>query len=226
LYVALAIFMAGLVTIGFWPSYFGLLFTGGPALPLVVDIHAAVFTGWMALFLAQIVLAWTGNVAAHRRAGRWGIAYGALVVVVGVVVGIAGPILRVRAGDFTRDEMAAFLLAPLGDITLFACLFAAAAVYRRRPETHKRLMLLATVALIGPALVRIPAVQDSIPLLFGLAWLPVILAMLHDWRTRGRVHNAYLAGGLALLVVGSRMAAADSDAWMTIGRAILAVFSS
>ncbi len=65
---------------------------------------------------------------------------------------------HIQAGDFTRDEMAAFLLAPLGDIALFACLFVGAVLCRHKSETHKRLMLLATVVLMGPAVVRIPVV--------------------------------------------------------------------
>lgn len=224
LYLTLATFMVGLVTVGFWPTYFGLFLNGGLAVPLVVDIHAAVFAGWMALFVTQIVLAWSGRIAAHRRIGRWGLAYGGVVVVIGLVVGVAAPVLHIQAGDFTRDEMAAFLLAPLGDIALFACLFIGAALSRHKPETHKRLMLLATVVLVGPAVVRIPAVARSVPALLVVTWLPLIVAMLHDWRTRGRVHGSYLVGGLGLLVFAPRMALSQSDVWLTIGRVILAPF--
>ncbi len=98
LYVTLAIFMVGLVTVGFWPTYYGLFLGGGPAVPLVVDVHAAVFTGWMALFVTQVVLAWRGRIAAHRRIGRWGIAYGGIVVVMGLVVGVAAPVLHILRG--------------------------------------------------------------------------------------------------------------------------------
>ena len=54
-YVALSIFMVGIVFAGFWPSYYGPLMRGDADRPVVVHIHGAVFIGWMALVVAQLV---------------------------------------------------------------------------------------------------------------------------------------------------------------------------
>jgi hypothetical protein len=43
------------------------------------------------------------------------------------------------------------VIIPLGDMVLFAGFFIPAVIYRRRPEIHKRLMLLATTALLFAA---------------------------------------------------------------------------
>src|SRR5688500_19933235 len=85
-YIGLTLFLIATVVTGFWQSYFGTLLSGGVTRPLVMHLHAAVFTGWMALLLVQVMLAATGRVRAHRRVGKVGIACGVLWLVMGGVV--------------------------------------------------------------------------------------------------------------------------------------------
>ena len=42
-YLALSVFMVGLVLAGFWPSYYGALLSGAADRPLIIHIHGAVF---------------------------------------------------------------------------------------------------------------------------------------------------------------------------------------
>src|SRR6186997_1701276 len=185
-YLALSILMVAVVLVGFWPTYFGRMLRGDIARPLVVQIHGLVFVGWMALLIAQVVLAWRGRVQMHRRVGRWGIAYGVLVLVMGVIVGVAAPVIHVHAGEWTRDRGAGFLLVTFGDMVLFGSLFGAAVYYRRKPEIHKRLMLAATVALLFAAIGRMHFL-DPLPSVKAVVWLsPLLVGMLYDWKTRGR----------------------------------------
>jgi uncharacterized membrane protein YozB (DUF420 family) len=223
-YVGIAFFMVGLVVVGFWPTYFGRLVRGDIARPLVVQIHGLVFVGWMALLVAQIVLAWRGRVQMHRRVGRWGIAYGILVLVMGVIIGIAAPVMHVHAGDWTRDRAAGFLLITFGDMVLFGSLFGAAIMYRRTPEIHKRLMLAATVALLFAAIGRMQFL-DPWPSVQTVVWLsPLLVGMLYDWRARGRPHVAYVISAAWLFVGAMRVLLTESEGWLRIGRAILAAF--
>ena len=74
-YIGITLFLIATVVIGFWPSYFGTILTGGATRPLVMHFHGAVFTGWMALLLLQVSLAATGHVSTHRRVGSVGIWY-------------------------------------------------------------------------------------------------------------------------------------------------------
>ena len=81
----------------------------------------------------------------------------------------------------------------------------------RRPETHKRLMLLAGISLLDAAVARWfltflappgppgpPPVAVTIPPAL-VAYLLLVVAIVHDWRTRGRPHPVYVYGGIALL---------------------------
>ena len=224
-YVGLSAFMVGVMLVGFWPTYFGRLLRGDIARPPAVQIHGLVFVGWMALLVAQVVLAWRGRVQMHRRVGHWGIAYGLLVLVMGVIVGIAAPVMHLRAGEWTQTRAAGFLLITLGDMVLFGSLFGAAIAYRRKPEIHKRLMVGATVALLFAAVGRIPGLDQKVPALLAIWLSPVLIGMAYDWRTRGRPHPAYVVSALWLFAGALRVTQLESEIWLRTGRAILDVFA-
>lgn len=222
-HVAMAVLMTGIVIVGFWPTYFGQVLSGTLDKPWIIHVHGLVFLGWMALLLTQVTLVFRGRRDLHRRLGRVGIGYGALVLGLGLVITVAAPVMRVVAGDWTPDRAASFLILPLGDMVLFATLFGAAIGYRRRPEVHKRLMVLATVALLFAPAARIAGASGPAVLL--PIWLaPVAIAMAHDVWSRRRVHGAYIAGTVFLLVGFLRVLVRDSPEWLRVGHAILGVF--
>ena len=99
--------------------------------------------------------------------------------------------LRVRAGDVADAQ--AQLLGPLLDMLVFAPFFAAAIYYRRKPELHKRLMIVATTSLLIAAVGRMQFLGEPRVVLVHLIWTaPILLAMAHDfWRQR-RVHPVYV----------------------------------
>jgi hypothetical protein len=86
---------------------------------------------------------------------------------------------------------AAFTFLIVRDIGMYAAFFVAAIAYRRRPELHKRLMLLATysVAMVGTGrLVGRWLLPDHF-VAFDLVCLsPIMLAMVHDRLTQRRLH--------------------------------------
>ena len=151
IYVGLALMIAAIVFVGFSRSFYGTLFADA-AHPWIIHVHAAVYVGWLALLIAQTVLAARGDIATHRRVGKFGIAYGALVWVLGLIVSIAIPVFDVHSGQAERGEQ--FLAIPLGDMVLFGGFFGAAIAYRRKPEIHKRLIILAAVAVMFAAVGR------------------------------------------------------------------------
>jgi hypothetical protein len=221
-YVALSAFMAAIVVVGFWPSYFGPLLRGDIERPAVIQIHGLIFVGWMALLMAQVALAARGRIQLHRKVGRYGVAYGWLVLAMGLVVGPAASVIHVRAGEWPRDRGAGFLLITFGDMLLFGACFAAAVVYRNRPEIHKRLMIAATVALLFAAVGRMDFLGS--PALSGLVWLsPLLIGMAHDKITRGRVHPVYVITTIGLFIGGTRVLFERSEVWLRIGRPILDV---
>ena len=218
-YLGLTAFMVGIVLVGFWPSYFGPMLRGNVARPAVIQAHGLIFVGWMALLVTQVVLAVRGRTQLHRKVGRYGIAYGWLVIAMGIIVGPAASIIHINAGEWTRDRGAAFLLVTFGDMVLFGSFFAAAVAYRARPEIHKRLMVAATVALLFAAVGRMNFASQGIAALVWLA--PMFVGMAHDWFTRRRVHPAYVIGTIGLFVGGTRILFENSSFWLSIGRPII-----
>lgn len=222
-YIAITLALMALVIRGFWPSYFGpLLSNGVVARPWIVHVHSVIFSGWMVLLLAQVSLVATGRVRLHRRVGNAGIAYGVLVLAVGLVVTFAAPALHVRAGEWTTDRAAGFILLPLVDMVLFAGFFGGAIAYRRRPDIHKRLMLAATVALAFAAVARMSIAS---PLVFLTVWLcPMFAAMAFDLWTRRDIHPVHFVTVAVMGVAFVRTFYMNSEGWLRIGRVLLAPF--
>jgi hypothetical protein len=221
-YFAISLAIAGTVVWGFWPSYFGPLLAGAVTRPWFIHVHATVFLGWVALLIVQASFIAFGKVAQHRRVGRMGAFYGALVFGVGLAVSIAAPALRVRSGVLPERFASLVVLYNLVDILCFGGFFAAALVTRRQPELHKRWILSATIALSGAAVGRV--IQDQ--QLYRVVWLsPLVASMLIDLLTRRRLHVVSLVSLCALLVVSFKVAIiAMSPVWAAVGHTILGLF--
>ncbi len=125
------------------------------------------------------------------------------------------------------------MIVPVTDIVFFAGVIIVAMVNIRRPEWHKRLLLLATISILPAPIARwfltflappgatgLPPVGVTIgPVL--VSCLLIVIAMVHDWRTRGKPHVVYVAGGAAFLALGlARVALAGTPAWHAIAAAI------
>lgn len=194
---AIALLLVTLV--GFAPTYYLSYFTNAPALGPLVHFHGVVFSGWILLFAGQTCLIGTGNVRWHRRIGIGGAALAVLVF----VLGVATAIILARANLHAAVRHGPPVIFPLGAITAFAILCTAGIALRRRPAHHKRLMLLATVALATTPLARISrmATDAVTPPVGGIILSDLFLLALiaFDLRQRGRIHPATLAGGGFLL---------------------------
>jgi len=226
-YSGMAIAMAVAVFVGFartyyLSSYFGTsaTLTGGP-FSTVVRLHAALFTAWVLLFLVQTSLVATHRVAVHRRLGVAVAVLAAVMIVAGTAMALA---TARRGGAPPGVDPLGFLVIPLGDMVVFAVLVTAALWLRRNKEAHKRLMLLAYLAILVAAVARIPGVLPLGPLgFFGLTFVPaLIVAMIYDLVTRGRVHPAYLWGGALLIAsVPLRLMISTTQAWHRLAEALV-----
>jgi hypothetical protein len=232
LYVGVALLIAAIVFVGFSPSFYG-TFIEGTAHPWIIHVHAAVYVGWLVLLFAQATLAARGQIAAHRKVGNFGIAYGALVWVLGLIVAVAMPVINVHTGVWPTERAESFLAVPLGDMALFGGFFGAAVAYRSRPEIHKRLIVLAAVAVMFAAVGRAatavgtllgdPDTLGRVPRL-ALWYSPVLVAMAHDLVTKRRIHPVYWIGVVAMAVAFLRIPWSQTDQWHGIARTILAPF--
>jgi hypothetical protein len=110
----------------------------------------------------------------------------------------------------------------LVQMALFAGLVAAGIWLRRRPDYHKRLMLLATACMMPSAFSRIPlnltfmvSGNLSILLLFDLC---VIIPALIDSLRNRRLHPAFGWGGLiAIAALNLAYLIAISPQWLRLG---------
>lgn len=221
-YVGAALLIAVITLAGFAPSLYGTAFEG-IVRPWFIHVHAVVYVGWLALLIVQSVLAATGKIGLHRRVGNFGIAYGCIVLVLGVIVTFAAAVVHVEAGEWPIERGANFLTVALGDMVLFGGFFGAAVWYRQRPEVHKRLMLLASVALMFAGVGRLWFFGDppNIPLLLAVWYTPVLIGMAYDIGTTRRVHPVYIVGAVIMGAWLVRIPFGASATWQDIGRRLL-----
>lgn len=218
-YSGMAIAMAVLVLSGFAPTYYMRFFAGGPRatvsggpLTSLLHLHAALFTGWVLLFITQTALVASHRVTVHRRLGAAGAILAAAMILVGTSTALE---MAKRGGAPPGVEPLAFLAVPIFDMVLFATFVIAALILRRNKETHKRLMLLAYISIIVAAVARLPGVLPLGPLVFfGLGYLLVVVAVLYDLVSRHRVHRVYLWGGVLMVAsVPVRLMLSDTGPW-------------
>jgi hypothetical protein len=220
-FTGMALAAALVVFVGFAPTYYLKGAFAAPALRPLLHLHGALFTSWIVLFLVQTVLVAARRVDVHRRLG---VAGGALAVAM-FGVGLAAAVGSARRG-FTPPggpPALVFFAIPFFDMFVFASLIGTGLYLRRRSEAHKRLMLLATIGLLPAALARLPHIGAAGPPgFFGATDLFVIACIVYDRVTRGRVHPAFLWGGLGLiasqvlrLVIGGTPAWQAFASWLT-----------
>src|SRR5215510_6479514 len=209
-FIGISLLAVLIAALGFWPTYFGPLLAGTADHPTVIHVHAAVFSGWLALFAAQVGLAATGQIALHRKLGEVGIWYGVLVIIVGLTTAFSQFADRVDAGRL--EEAQTRLLAPLTDMIVFPIFFGAAVYYRRKPELHKRLMLVATTTLLVAASLRMGFLPRPMRLLVWFS--PILFGMGYDLIKRRSIHPVYLIGLATLYLLSMRGALVDTDAWL------------
>jgi uncharacterized membrane protein YozB (DUF420 family) len=224
-YVAMSIVLIGMIFVGFWPSYYGPLTRGATSAPWILHVHGMIFIAWMFLLVLQTVLAALGKIQQHRSVGNYGIALGSAVFVMGLIVSFVAPVMTFNAGTRTLDEAAAFLLIPLGDMALFGPLFFTAVAKRRNAELHKRLMLLATIAMAFAAIFRMQAL--GLPIAAGLTlWfaLPVI-CVAYDLKACGKIHPVYWIGIAGMIAAALRIPFSASETWIAVARPIIEALS-
>ena len=220
-YTGMAIAAAVAVFVGFAPTYYLRPYFQATSLAPILRLHGLVFTAWILLLLTQTSLVAAHRTDLHRRLGFAGAALAGLMVVIGLTAAIVSGRRDVAAGS---DEALSFLTTPFADMLVFLLLVAAAIRYRRRAETHKRLMLLATVSILDAAVARWPLaiVATSPYAFFVLTDVFIAAGVVYDLASRRRVHPAYTWGGV--LIVASqplRLVVGQTDTWRAVARMIL-----
>lgn len=176
-------------------------FAATPGLPLLLHVHGAVFTLWLFVFVAQPAFIARGSIDLHRRIG-W---LGAGLACAMVIMGVAATLFAIRYGfvpSFFPKPI--FLVMNIIGILVFGGLVAGGVRLRRKAEWHKRLMLCATISILGPGLGRLLPMDSFGPfaplVMFGVIALFAFAGPLCDLIVRRRVHPAYYWGVAAILL--------------------------
>jgi hypothetical protein len=113
-----------------------------------------------------------------------------------------------------------FMVVPMATVVVFPAFVGAALAWRRNPDVHKRLMLIATLELVPAGIARIPGILPLGPLAyFGLADLFLVAIGMFDLITRRRLHRATLWGGALLIATQiGRFVVGSSAAWESFAK--------
>lgn len=210
-YVYMAASCALVAFLGFAPTYWLPLAAGTLQTHSVIHIHGMVFFAWTLFVVWQVWLASSGRIARHRSVGMVGISLATAMTMLGVLASIRQ--LQNAAALGLESAGEAFVIVPIAGIMFFAITFVLAIRNVRRPEWHKRLMLLATISILDAPVARwfltfLAPDGPPGPPPVGIALMPALVAylliavaMVFDWRTRGRPHQVYVIGGAILVAV-------------------------
>lgn len=230
-FVSMAFAMAAATLVGFGPTYFFAALNDAPTpvLTPAIHLHGALCTAWVFLLIVQTTLIAAGRRDIHRKLGIAGGVVAATVFASGLYVALHSQRrIHTASNADTFADPYVFLIFPISSITLFAVFVGLALLKRREADSHKRLMLLATMSLVIPALARIVTQANG---LLGLTFVPVVGAVVlvngfliamaaHDFHTRGRLHPVTLwGGGFLLLSEPLRFLIGFSAPWQELARA-------
>lgn len=179
------------VFIGFARTYFlaGIFMAKLPS--RLVHLHGALFTSWIVLLAAQVVLVSIGRLHWHMRLGVLGMFVAPLMV----VVGFATLVAAVRRQFVPPAPLRIILVVDTLTLCMFAGLVLSAFLARRDAAAHKRLMLLATCIILGPAITRWPYhFMESTAAFFIVLDLFVVFLVGYDLWTRRSLHRATIWG--------------------------------
>lgn len=214
LFAAVAVLFPIIVLIGFAPTYYLKFGFGDPPLPsLLVHAHGLAMTAWIALFITQVYLISSKRIKVHQRLGILATVVAPVIVALGVMTGVAA---AARGSGVPGIPPLSFLIVPIGDVFVFAILFAGAFYYRRNAANHKRLILLTVLNFLPPALGRFPfALASTPPFFWGVPdVLAIILVIFDTWKNR-KLNKVFLAG--TLLMIAShplRIMISTTDTWI------------
>jgi len=221
-YFGMSLLIVAVVVYGFSFTIGGNLIHPAIPRPPFLYFHAAVFSLWLLFLILQSALVRTQNVAIHRTVGWFGVALGAAIPIVGVTIAIT--MARFNALKLHQTNTESDLIVPLFDMVAFSIPFSLAISWRKKPEFHRRLTLVATCALTAAAFGRFP--ERLLPPVFFYTGVDVLILLgaLRDLAVLRRIHPVYryaLPGFIAGQALVMYTSIHHSPFWLKIAHALL-----
>lgn len=218
-FLVMGIVLTLVVLGGFIPSV--MMRPGGAgSIPLLLHVHGAVFLAWFLVYCMQASLIGSGNVRLHMRLGPASLILAAAMIVLGVLVirlAYTNPDFRILG-----MTVAASLMFPVTDVINFVIAYGLGLANRRNPSAHKRLMLVAGILIMDPAVARLVIVTGlPAPFIPALELLLFIALFTYDLLTRRRPHWASVLGlGLFILALVAKLAIAQQPWWARLAEVL------
>lgn len=235
-YASLALAISATAFYGFYFTYFSLIAIGVyPSVSPAVHVHGWSFFLWNLLFPLQAILIATGRKRLHFMLGGASVLLATVMVFTGLLVA------SVRIDDALTNVSdlgafwEAFGLIITFTLLLFVGFYSAAIANRKRPQVHKRLMVMASATILGAAVYRIMVTMLDYHWLETPMWFPpaaiflpnlfIVAGIIYDLSTRRSVHPVYVIGlPIAIAIEGLGLWLATSPAGDSVRR-LIAAFS-
>lgn len=184
-------------------------------LPFVI-VHGLAMTGWVILFLVQCLLIQTGRRKLHLAIGPLGSLFGVVAASLGLIAATYSVHFNPQASAVFGGARV-FLSTMYAEMLLFGAFVALGYFYRRKPDAHRPMMLLATVVLQSGSLGRLPYVGDlAVRPLYAWDLVLILGALLFvfQWAITSKPNLWFLKGyaGIVLVAVVS-VGIGNTSAW-------------
>ena len=222
----MALLIFATVFLGFARTYFLAGVFRAPLPNLLIHLHGALFSSWIILLVAQTSLVSTGRTDIHRRLGVFGFLLASFMVILGIVAGTDA--LR-RGSTPPGIDPKTFYIVPVTDMLFFGTLVYFAFRARSNPPAHKRLILIATSALLIAAVSRWPFafVNRNVLIATLISDSVVLLVAAYDLSSTGKLHRATLWAGICLIVAQQlRFPIAQTNTWHAVAAWALSIANS
>jgi hypothetical protein len=196
LFAHIVLFVA--VLIGFIRTFYLSQFFGQPANDAPLAIHGAILTAWFSLTVVQAGLATRGQQHVHRA-----IAIPASLVALGVVATAIWINTRLALQiQSPRSPLNMFIWGNYLTLVSYTALLSAGIAFRRHAAIHRRLILLSSISIIGPAFARLAfwplfgslGVAGGPPFAVAGMLISILALAGYDRLTLGQIHRATWAG--------------------------------
>lgn len=216
-YVVTAVAALLIVLTGFSLTYIVPMTSGTFSGRVLMHIHGAMYFLWVFLFILQPSLIRANNVKAHRQIGVFGFILAGGMLITGIAMAITSARLNSPGMAVGGLQPKQFLIVPFSDMVLFATFLSFSLANLKKFETHKRLMVLATLALLPAAFGRIAfMIGVSSPVIILLMGETILIAAIaNDLFKMKKIHPVYKWGGALMVIVHLVRFPIGGSAWWT-----------
>jgi hypothetical protein len=180
---------------------------------ILIIIHGISMLLWYFILFWQSRQVRVSNIKAHKQLGLMTIFLAITIVVSGIMIAIS---------NYKGEREALTLFGNFSGMFVFGVLYVFALRFRHKSDIHKRLMIVASIAMLSPALVRILRIfdiNDFVTLPFWLLYIAVL--PIYDYRKLKKVQKAtLLATGFLLMILFGGAPIGMSEGWANLMESI------